>query len=384
MPVSAAESTGQLASPLLSILSSICPVGVVSLHRRDLLIHAPGFEDRTVAFPGTLKAVAGASALLLNYRPYNSLNRNEEVRRLLMMAGVCEIIECIYDRFDPTEFDVFLRELLSKHNYERVVVDISSMSKLAVVLVLDACRSVEVEMDVLYAEAARYGPTESEFEDARVATEGHRPSLQIYSGVQGVVRTRPLASVSMQGQPTAAVAFMSFNDALTQTLLNTVYPARLFLINGRPPEMSWREEATAWIHERLRLEWSADNPVSRGRAGSSALPERVASTLDYRETVALLLELYWELSAAHRILLAPTGSKMQTVGCALVKGLHPDIHIEYPSAEGFREEYSDGIGRKWRVSLGLLSGLMRKLHGFERRDRLEVSWSNTASVRWES
>ena len=93
-----------------------------------------------------------------------------------------------------------------------------------------------------------------EFSAAKERNDVHQPSLQIFSGIHGVVRVDSLASVAMQGQPTAALVFMSFNDALTQSLLNTVYPTRLFLINGKPPVHSWRENAMAWIHDHVRRE----------------------------------------------------------------------------------------------------------------------------------
>jgi hypothetical protein len=177
----------------------------------------------------------------------------------------------------------------------------------------------------------------------------------------------------MQGQPTAAIVFMSFNDALTQSLLNTVYPGRLFLINGRPPLHSWREAATAWVHDQVRREWEEDNPVQLDNATGLAMPLRSASTLDYRESVILLVELYWQLSASHRVLLAPAGSKLQAIACYLVKSLHPDIHIEYPSPEGFVPEYSFGIGDRWVVSLGVISKKISAINEVERHAFLEIA-----------
>ena len=35
------------------------------------------------------------------------------------------------------------------------------------------------------------------------------------------------------------------------------------------------------------------------------------------------------------MILAPTGSKMQAVACALLKICCPDVHVEYPTAESF-------------------------------------------------
>jgi hypothetical protein len=151
-----------------------------------------------------------------------------------------------------------------------------------------------------------------------------------------------------------------------------VYPSRLFLINGRPPSHQWREAATAWIHDQVRREWEDDNPVNAGIGGSVSLPRRVVSTLDYRETVSLLLELYWSLSAKHRILLAPAGSKMQAVGSYIVKALHPDIHVEYPSPEGFSHEYSSGIGDQWVIDLGNFSERLSAIAKEERHEYLEI------------
>jgi hypothetical protein len=247
------------------------------------------------------------------------------------------------------------------------------MSKLAIILILQVCHRLEFEVLVLYTEAKQYGPTQEEFEKAKMNGEIHRPSIQIFTAIHGVVRVSSLASVAMQGQPTAALSFMSFNDVLTQALLNTVFPTRLFLINGRPPVHSWREEATAWIHDQVRREWEEDNPVVRHDRESFALPERAVSTLDYRETVSLLLHLYWQLSATHRIILAPAGSKMQAVGCFLVKALHPDIHIEYPSPEGFLPEYSAGISQHWLVAFGVLRQTIESISVEEQREFLQLS-----------
>jgi hypothetical protein len=277
-----------------------------------------------------------------------------------------------YNRFDPSDFELQLSLILKHEVPSRVYLDISTMSKLAILLSLKICADMKVAVTILYAQAQRYGPSSEEFDVARKKNEIHRPTLQIYNGIHGVVRSASLSSVAMQGQPTAAIVFMSFNDALTQVLLNTVYPSRLFLVNGRPPFLIWREHATAWIHDEVRKEWASDNPTHIGSDGVEYL-DRCVSTLDYVETVDLLIQLFWQLSGDHRILLAPAGSKMQTIGCYLVKRLHPDIHIEYPSPEGFLPEYSAGIGDIWELDLGNVNALIETLRSFEREQFLQIN-----------
>ena len=347
----------------------------LSLDKGDVVIHAPGFEERTMAIAETVESMTKADAILLDYLPFNAKNRLRDVRHALSARGI-EIVDddlLIYDRFEPGDFEQRLRTRLLAHGARGAVVDISTMSKLAIMLVLSVCRSLDLSVRVMYCEAQTYGPSQEDFESARREGRVHPPTLQVFTGVHGVVRVDSLASVAMQGQPTAALVFMSFNDALTQVLLNTVYPGRLFLINGRPPVHGWREEATAWIHDQVRREWEEDNPVEDpAKRSGIPMPKRAVSTLEYRETVLLLLQLYWQLSANHRVLLAPAGSKMQAVGCYLVKALHPDIHIEYPSPEGFAPAYSVGMGARWLLDLGNIPKRLATIADAERCEYIEI------------
>lgn len=351
--------------------------GPITIGKHDVVIHAPGFEDRTMAVTDSILPSSEARAILLDYRPFNEGNRLIDVRHALQSRGVrisdSDIL--LYDRFAPDDFESRLRFQLLASEAKHVIVDISTMSKLAILLILSVCRDLDLVLTILYAEARTYGPSQDEFQRAKEQNEIHRPTLQIFTGVHSVVRVSSLGSVAMQGQPTAALVFMSFNDALTQVLLNSVYPSRLFLINGRPPVHSWREEATAWIHDQVRREWSEDNPVVHVAEDSVPMPQRTVSTLDYRETVSLLIDLYWQLSATHRVLLAPAGSKMQAVGCYLAKALHPDIHIEYPSPEGFLPEYSSGVAKRWVLKAGRLRALLEDISTRERREFLELTIS---------
>ena len=212
----------------------------LSLRLGDVVIHAPGFEDRTLGFATVTDAQASAGGVLLDYRPFSPGNRLREVRDALSAKGVTIADDDIlpYHRFQPGDFEMRLRNRLVTLGARRAVIDISSMSKLAILLVLNVCRTIHADVAIFYSEAAVYGPSEAEFETARRDDMIHRPTLQVFTGVHGVVRVDSLASVAMQGHPTAALVFMSFNDALTQVLLNTVYPSRLLLIGSSPKSVT--------------------------------------------------------------------------------------------------------------------------------------------------
>jgi len=72
------------------------------------------------------------------------------------------------------------------------------------------------------------------------------------------------------------------------------------------------------------------------------------------------------------VLLAPAGSKLQAVASYLAKALHPDIHVEYPSPEGFLPHYSLHIGDRWLLDFGQLSRLLSAISRAERREYLEI------------
>jgi hypothetical protein len=341
----------------------------ISLKQNDVLITVAGFEARHLAAAKCLTKGTTGEAIILTYKPNDNRNDFDELTRELRLRGIrireANIVK--YDRFKPNYFTQNLKRSLTKIKRLHVILDISAMSKLAILLCLDVCRELNLAVSIHYAEATSYGPPKVAYDKAKVECSINRPSVQIYTGVQGVLRVPRFTSVAMQGQPTAAIAFMSFNEELIQALLNSVYPSRLFLVNGKPPRLKWREEATAWIHESLLKEWPCvDNPMFKG------LPTRTASTLDYRESFAILRKLYWDLAIDHRVLLAPTGSKMQTISCFLIAALHPDVHIEYPTPDGFLDLYSEGIGDQWIVNFSPLGTYILELKKLEKIEKLDV------------
>ncbi|HEY0141320.1 MAG TPA: hypothetical protein VGF48_10515 [Thermoanaerobaculia bacterium] len=354
------RNTGQRDSGL----PRIDRVKHVRLDAGRVLIVSAGFEDRTLAWRDVISVTQPGRCIVLTYLPFDRRNRETDVAAAVTSAGLeLRIVE--FDRYQPESFELSLRSAIA--DARSVVVDASTMSKLALLLCLAVCDDLDLDLDVLYTEAQEYGPSKAELDAAVAAGDVHRPSVQVYTGVHGVMRVARLSSVAMQGQPTAAVAFMSFNEYLTQALVDAVYPSRLFLINGRPPRLTWREQATFMIHDQLVREWPLeDNPV-RTDADGTVTYGRSTSTLWYAETVSLLFDLYWQIATDYRVLLAPTGSKMQTLGCYIARAAHPDIHIEYPTPKSFFDFYSTGIAESWRVRFGKFGSFVNRVRETERR-----------------
>lgn len=338
-----------------------------------VVLAAAGFEDRSISLPSL--AIGGDSCALgvIRYTDWEPSNREVELVSKYSSCGVTEDQASFfnYDRHIPDSFADALDDWLNRQSKHKILIDISAMSRMCILMCLESARRVNVHVGLFYTEPQMYGPSEAEYVAAR--TNGMpRPSIQIYSGVDDVVRSKRLSSVALQGEPSVAIMFMSMNDLLTQALLNQLYPTRLLLINGRPPVHSWREEATAWIHSPLLREWPAeDNPCEINRQGIY-LPTRVTSTFDYRETVEMLLDLYWQWSPRYRIILAPTGSKLQTVGAFFVRAAHDDIHVEYPTPKGFLPSYTTGVGTSYLIELGIIEQSIDALRALSLRRHLLV------------
>ena len=191
----------RMAGPFARRLPSLRPLEPLPVLPGDVLVHAPGFEDRTFGFVEAFAGGVGLKCVLLDYRPVDGRNQLPEVRRRLVgMGGSSEREDVLtYDRFAPADFEERLHQRLVAIGTERVTVDVSTMSKLAILLVLGVCQKLDLDVRLIYTEAESYGPTLTDFRSARERNEIHRPTLQVFDGVHGVVRVPSLASVAMQG-----------------------------------------------------------------------------------------------------------------------------------------------------------------------------------------
>jgi hypothetical protein len=149
-----------------------------------------------------------------------------------------------------------------------------------------------------------------------------------------------LSSAVASGAQTRLVSFPSLDVHHFIALQGELQPSRHSFIEGVPPspENKWRRSAIATLNGLERI------------VGA----ERVlTSTLDYGETLDCLLRLYARHAYRDRILIAPTGSKMQTVAVGLFRAFITDVQIVYPTPAGFPRpsRYTLGVGAIHMLSL---------------------------------
>jgi hypothetical protein len=296
------------------------------LQADDLLVLCAGFEERSVAWLRRLVQSGSRrfSVLVCEYHPAVPQNRGGEVRALIAEADG-RLLSMPYSREEPAGAGERVLEA-ARGMRGRTWVDISGMSRLLIVQIVVA--AFEARMTVptlLYAEAAAYPPSQSDVETA--AQGGDDPvdtALFLSSGVFEVTIVPELSSVAMQGQPIRLVAFPSFNAHQMLALRSEIQASYWTFVNGVPPS-----ERNRWRMEALR---------QLNRVDSIPLPVREefeASTLRYEETLGVLLSVYAAHGSLERILVAPTGSKMQSVAVGVFRGALSDVQIVYPTPRAF-------------------------------------------------
>jgi hypothetical protein len=312
------------------------------INGKILFICSEGFEERSMFFLQNIpEKKIFTDSIILKYIPEKK-SRLEEFIPLVSTRTQNKPNVLIYNRFEPYLFEEEIQKSFSDINlFDEIVIDISVMSKLLILIVINSLNKYNRTLRIIYSEPDKYSPDIEVYEKSK---DEITKSLALPSyGIHDVIRTPLLSSVIMQRSPSLIVAFLSFNEQLIKSLLSNINPTYLFLVNGVPPRLKWREKATAEIHSKIIREYSKDNPVDE-----NGLLLRKTSTLNYIETFELLSNIYRQHCINRRIIIAPTGSKLQALACALFKNICPDVHIEYPTPESY---YIEGYSSSKIINL---------------------------------
>jgi hypothetical protein len=311
--------------------------------KRRLLFIAEGFEERATQWLQALQHGQNFErAVVFRYIPEKQSRLGKLQEELSPRTKSIPL--CLdFHRFDPAQSEMELTAKLDMllTDIDEIVIDISVMSKMLIMMLVFLLREWQKDIRIIYTEPKDYAPTRDDYEANKDRLE--KAMCLPTFGVHQVVRTPALSSAVMQRSPSLVIAFMSFNEQLVRALLSSINPSRLLMVNGRPPRLQWREDAMLFIHRNVVDEFSQDNETDEEHH-----LKRTTSTLDYRETFDLLVKEFLENCYYHRIVVAPTGSKMQALAAGLFKICAPEIHIEYPTPESF---FIDGFSSKEFVGI---------------------------------
>lgn len=315
--------------------------GILFPHKTDngqhILIASEGFEERSLAW---LRQLHGAelfdAAVIFKNVPERKSRLDELMIEVKKVVPVHPIV-IDFNRYDVETSEVNIRSSLDSLCTTGcdIYIDISVMSRVLIVILLCIFKKCRCNLHIIYSEPEDYAPTLDVFNEHLIKQQV--ASIAPSSGFRQVIRTPLLSSSVMQDAPTVAVGFTSFNEQLLRALLSSLNPAHLMLINAIPPSLYWRASATLLVHKDIVHEYHNDNPVDT----EDGLLVRRSSTLYYQETLDIISDIYKKFCFTHRIVIAPTGSKMQALACGLIKACCHDVHIEYPTPESyFVDNYS--------------------------------------------
>ncbi len=317
---------------------------LLSTNGRRLYIAAYGFEQRST---GWAKSQASSpilnEAYVINYTPTKGLNKVDELRIELNRLGIDYPHEIEFDLTEPDKLESTLeKEFRSINEFEEVIVDVTAMTKYLILVCLCKLQHFSGTLRIVYSEAESYSPSLNEYQKA--STDSKSLAYFPSHGFKNILRAKCLSSIRMQGQPVAVVAFTSFNEQLVRHMLGTISPYRLIFINGKCPDVNlrWRDLAIQEIHRKLIEDYRSSNPLNE----ETGMLLRQASTLKYTETLRELEAIHKEFGNYERIIVAATGSKMQTIGLFFAKMKYPDIHIEYPTPDSY---FFDGLSKGVRA-----------------------------------
>lgn len=333
-------------------LSPPVALSLEDLHGPVTIITAAGFENRVTAFLSAFQR-AGRRAdlgIIIQYKPRDSRNREGEVKSAMRRISAAQKTVA-FNRFNPEVFSAHFGIVWPHIPQGTVIIDITGMSKMLILAVLSEVRTMRSRLVLAYAEAVCYFPTPEQYAQ-HLANQSAASSPEfLTSGIEQIVTTSYLSSVAMQGYPSVLVAAPTFNPGELMALVSEMAPKRLVSLDCLPlaEHNQWRKGA---IHEL--------NEEAFALTHSTHIE---VSTFDYRETLRVLEEVYTQSGGFNRIVVAPTGSKLQAVAVFLFKLIRPDVQIVYPMTKRYLREHARDVAALWMVDLGFLPQLMASLEG---------------------
>ena len=126
--------------------------------------------------------------------------------------------------------------------------------------------------------------------------------------------------------PIHLIAFPSFNPVQLINPNDELQPTHVSLMHGTPPDHinQWRIQAIKDVNAKT----------------IESIPNKKdyeTSTLHYQETLQQLLKIYAEHSAFDKLVISPTGSKMQSVAVGIVVAFLLDLPVAYPTPMSFSD-----------------------------------------------
>lgn len=344
-------------------IPKIQPLDTLEVPKSSIYIGVAGFEDRCFSFLEKCieDNVKFHKIIGIKYEPFDKKNRVEYFKELAANSTKEETVELIvYNRYNPEDFSSSIQNIRKAIiSTENIFIDLSGMSKFLIVVLLYGLREYSGNIHIIYCEAEVYYPSPEDYEAKKENHPDETPHSFLTTNVYKIITTTELSSISMQGYPLLIIAFPTFNYNEMYALLNEITPQYLVLIEGNPREErnQWRLKAIRDINSKIDRDFT---PTIKG------ISTKVVSTFDYIETIDILNNIYSEYKYTHKCIIAPTGSKLQTLGVLFFKQMYPEIQLVYPVTTEFLKEYTKGCLNIYHIEFKNFSKIMIEIGNFRK------------------
>ena len=332
----------------------------------DLVIATVGFEDRTASI---VEALAGAgslaeSRLLLVDYPTNPAENAANQERFTSSAAEERTARIGYCRHSFVSALAGELERLSPGS--QVLLDMSTCSSYILYPTLRALFDCEIALTVSYTEADVYYPTYDEW--SKIAQQADREgSLLVEAfetasfqsvGVAGVYPGNLFSEMNPGNRPSVLIAVPNFSCLRMSAILgqdwelNKTPREEVVWIIGDPPaeENRWRRTA---VERTNTLE-----QMSREH-------RHYVSTLEYKDMIKLLEDIWQDRRYSHNLTIGSLGSKMQHLGTFIFLAMHQDVGIWLSEPEEFKaDRFSEGSGSQWQVEFGSVVGFLERMQSY--------------------
>lgn len=313
------------------------------------LIVCGGFEARSCRAAKLLaeQKTSPQRILVLDYGSEENRKPHEELLESCGALGVPA--DNVYQVMvtDTQRLESLLAELSKSQS--PVVCDITGMSRLLIFSVLGSLWRARVRAVLIYTEAEEYYPKRSAFErflssadkfEAFFELSEYEAQEVMYSANCDVEDVPHFQGNHLPNYPLMLVAFLTYKRSRLSAILREYEANIRILIKGVPvrDDLSWRSSVMNIVNYDL----IEDNKGS----------VYDVQTLDWKETCDFLQNLYNEHNNNYRynFLLAPLGSKMQTVGACYFAIVNPAVRVVTSTpSKLFPEKYSEGWGETFLV-----------------------------------
>jgi len=326
----------------------------------DMFICCLGFENRCLSIADNLQMIDTYKVREAIYLEYQTNQSDNELNKHQLLAALDKIslspsrpLPC-----DGDDFPTKLRELLSQacnENVPNIVFDISTCSSKVLLLTLKILFEFNINLRILYSEAAIYHPTLQEYneEPTKWTTE---EGFGIAKGVGKVILSSEHPGNRRDRLPEAVIVFPTFKPERTKAVITEI-----------DESLITQTDKIIWIVGVPHLE--EDHWRTKIMREINQIPESAISfditTFDYKKTIEVLDKIYQSRDCKYHITISPLGSKLQSLGIALFWYLRQDVSIVFAVPKEFNaSQYSEGCKEMWIINFGETNKIKGLLDSF--------------------